>query len=459
MASTRFTTDHYDNDRWGWVMVAVTFTSCFVMFVHLKALSVLLLPMTNDLESDLWFVGWIAVLYTMVLNCFGPVAGALSRLLGARAMMVFGGFLYTSGIILTSVSTTVPLLSVFTVGLSGVGSSLHWNISWAVMASYFKEKYPLAVGISTMGEPIGMMIFGPITQVLLDTYGWRGTMFLLGAISFHLVPCAMLVQRDPSSSLPETDQYQEVSVSDEEDNSQEQGGTDYAKDECDTTDEGNHSYQNSRQSKAGRCCQLFIEAIDFKVLADVRFILLTSGRFTATFAFNAWLVFMVPHGQFQGLSNIQASFLPTAFGVGNVVGKLVPPLLQKFGIQSPMAFWACSGAALVCVSLIAEAFIKPFIGQLAFTGLVGVGFAVLYQGIDVMIRSLSTDDRFISLLGWQGVFTGVAGALGGLVAGRLYVWTRSFSTSHCVFAGVTLLTIPLLVVQARYCNKGIKTQR
>ena len=62
---------NYDHDSWGWIMVAAAFVNCFVIMGQLKAFGVLLIPITDDLDSDLWLIGWVAVLYHIVPNCFG----------------------------------------------------------------------------------------------------------------------------------------------------------------------------------------------------------------------------------------------------------------------------------------------------------------------------------------------------------------------------------------------------
>ncbi|XP_038057772.1 monocarboxylate transporter 11-like [Patiria miniata] len=433
MAPSGYDASPYDHDKWGWVMVATLFICNLVVYGNLKALGVLLIPMTNDLDSDLWLVGLIAVFYGIMNRCMGPVVAAACRLLGSRPMMVFGGLLSTLGFMLTSISTSVFAVAVFIVGLSGVGSAFSLFINTATMASYFKENYPLAIGISTMGVPAGVMVYGPMTQVLLDTYGWRRTMLLLGGISFHLVACAVLMRRNPPSSAPDTEKYQEVAVSDEE--------------------EKKDNSSNYREHRARQCCQNILKAIDLVLLTDVRLVLLICAGCTASLTYRAWLVYMVPHGQFQGLSDFEASFLPTSYGVGNAMGKLIMPFLQQVGIKPSMALWACFGASVVCVSFLLHAFVRPFIGQLVITGLVGVGYALTYQANDVMIRFLHADDRFVSVLGWQGVFVGVAGILGGLISGWVYEWTGSFSIALCIFSGVILLSIPLFLAEAIYAKR------
>ncbi|XP_038053365.1 monocarboxylate transporter 5-like [Patiria miniata] len=458
MASTGVKPTYYDHDKWGWVMVAAVFVNCFVIVGQIKSFGVLLIPMANDLDSDLWLVGWIAGLHVMAQNSIAPLAGALSRLFGSRPMMVIGGLSYTLGLILSSMSPSIPFLSIFIIGLSGIGSAFNFFIGSAVMASYFKEKYPLAIGIATMGFPLGMMIYGPVTQVLLDTYGWRGTMLLLGGVSFHLVPCAMLARRDPSFSSPDSQQYQEVSVSDEEDADAMEEQT-VCSDGKPTTPKGrSRSNLDLRKSRLRECCQRITDALDLALLKDRRFVLLVFARLTGALAYSPLVVYVVTHGQFQGLTLIQASFLPTAFGFGNVIGKLVAPILQQVGVKPSMTFWACFGASVVCASFLLDAFIRPFIGQLTLAGLIGVGYATMFQANDVMLRFLSTDDRLVSMLCWQGFFIGLTAALGGLVAGWIYEWTGSFSISFCLFGGVTLLSIPLFIAEAVYAKRRAPLQ-
>ncbi|XP_038076317.1 monocarboxylate transporter 3-like [Patiria miniata] len=440
MAGSPGTAVTYDNDKWGWVMVASLFVCCFVTMGNIKALGVLLIPINNDFDSDLWIIGWIAVWYNVTLNCLGPVVGALSRILGSRPMMIFGGLLCTAGFMLTSISTTVSQVAIFIIGLAGVGSSFVWFNNFAAMAWYFKDNYVTAFGIGTMGMPIGIMTLGPVTQVLVDTYGWRGTMLVLGGVSFHLVACGMLAQRDQFSSSTDGEEYQVLREDDSMHAEEEANGTSVC-----TSAARNLPEQNLRE-RAREFCRRFIAALDCAVLTDVRFVLLTTARCTVAFAFSGWMVYMVSHGQFQGLTETQASFLPTAFGIGNIIGKAVAPVLHCFSLKPRMTILACFGCGLLCVSLVGHAFIRPFIGQMAVVGVVGAANSLIYQTVEVMTRFLSTDDRLVSILGWQGVFTGVAAAFGGLTSGLVYEWSRSFSISFCMYGGLTLLAIPLLVI-------------
>ena len=55
-----------------------------------------------------------------------------------------------------------------------------------MVAKYFNKKRSFATGSVTMGPSLGMFIWGPVTQVLLDSVGWRNT-FRVMALSCTLI--------------------------------------------------------------------------------------------------------------------------------------------------------------------------------------------------------------------------------------------------------------------------------
>ena len=67
----------------------------------------------------------------------------------------------------------------------------------ALLGQYFDKYYLLASGVSETCIGLGIIIFSPLTQVLLDTYGWRNTLLLLGGIYSHMIIGGILL-RSPS---------------------------------------------------------------------------------------------------------------------------------------------------------------------------------------------------------------------------------------------------------------------
>ncbi|NXK18576.1 MOT13 protein, partial [Arenaria interpres] len=52
------------------------------------------------------------------------------------------------------------------------------------------------------GASLSGLALGPLVPLLLDTYGWRGALLLLAAISFNLVAAGALLRPLPVSNEP-----------------------------------------------------------------------------------------------------------------------------------------------------------------------------------------------------------------------------------------------------------------
>ncbi|XP_071806547.1 monocarboxylate transporter 5-like [Asterias amurensis] len=453
MSSPRRSTN-YDNHPMGWVIIGAAFITNVILMGNVKALGVLLIAIETDFSSHLWLIGWIATLHSMLKNVLGPLITVLIRILGSRFVFISGGIFGGIGLTLASQSTSVVQLAICLVLVSGVGTAFSGFCAFALMASYFEERYSVANAVSTAGFPIGMVVVGPVTQILLDTYGWRGVVLLLGGLSFNLVALGALVTTNivPSSSK----RYKEVAISDKDEASRKKTEEEVPTDsgsiiELSTKDD--ERKQDTSCHPDFLSCQKFSTMMDFSVLANPRFILVTLARCCSELCYTCWVVFIVSHGQFQGLSYLHSSLLPTAFGAGNFLGKLVVPLVEKNGFNPAslrLAFFVCS---LLSVSFTLTALVNSFAGQMVSSASIGFGFGVFFQANDSLTKTLADDDRIINILGWRVLFSGFAGIFGGLLGGWLYEWTGSFQVTLFAFAGLTLLPIPLYCIDSVYTKK------
>lgn len=55
-------------------------------------------------------------------------------------------------------------------------------------------------GIAVCGSGLGTLLFAPITSALISYYGWRGAMFIIGAITLNCIPLGMMFR--PVPELP-----------------------------------------------------------------------------------------------------------------------------------------------------------------------------------------------------------------------------------------------------------------
>lgn len=62
------------------------------------------------------------------------------------------------------------------------------------LSRYFSRRRVLAVGLALTGNGASSLLLAPALQFLLDTFGWRGALLLLGAVTLHLTPCGALLR-------------------------------------------------------------------------------------------------------------------------------------------------------------------------------------------------------------------------------------------------------------------------
>jgi len=74
---------------------------------------------------------------------------------------------------------------------TGIGQSMMLLSCNVIIQQRFNKHRSLATGISILGVSIGNFIGAPLSKLLLDLFGLRGTLALLGAIYSHGIPLGL----------------------------------------------------------------------------------------------------------------------------------------------------------------------------------------------------------------------------------------------------------------------------
>ncbi|XP_054431760.1 monocarboxylate transporter 11 isoform X2 [Pteronotus mesoamericanus] len=123
-----------------------------------------------------------------------PVGSALSTRWGARPVVMIGGILTSLGFVCSAFSGSLLHLYLGLGVLSGSGWALVFAPALGTLSHYFSRRRVLAVGLALTGNGASSLLLAPTLQLLLDTFGWRGALLLLGAITLHLTPCGALLR-------------------------------------------------------------------------------------------------------------------------------------------------------------------------------------------------------------------------------------------------------------------------
>ena len=146
-----------------------------------------LLTLHNSLLHSSAWVGSVQIALIFVL---GPLTSALVNRLGCRLTAVIGGLSCVSGLLLSSLASSVYVMYVTYSVLFGFGSSCLFVSSYVIISQHFEKYLSIATGILASGTGLGIIIVAPILQALLDSCGWRTTYRVTaGIISIVCVLC------------------------------------------------------------------------------------------------------------------------------------------------------------------------------------------------------------------------------------------------------------------------------
>ncbi|XP_060060245.1 monocarboxylate transporter 11 isoform X3 [Erinaceus europaeus] len=105
-----------------------------------------------------------------------------------------GGVLTSLGFVFSAFASSMLHLFLGLGLLAGSGWALVFAPALGTLSRYFSSRRVLAVGLALTGNGVSSLLLAPALQLLLDTFGWRGALLLLGAITLHLTPCGALLR-------------------------------------------------------------------------------------------------------------------------------------------------------------------------------------------------------------------------------------------------------------------------
>lgn len=143
---------------------------------------------TNPLiEEHGWGVQEISLAYSfflLVSTFSGMACGKMSEKMDTRALMLLAGVLESLGWGMTGFANSIPMLY-FTFGvIGGFGDGIVYNLSVNVATQWYPEKPGFASGICTGCVALSALIFAPLGQFFISSFGAAGSFKLCGLIFF-----------------------------------------------------------------------------------------------------------------------------------------------------------------------------------------------------------------------------------------------------------------------------------
>jgi Major Facilitator Superfamily len=145
---------------------------------------------------------WVGSLFMAVPLLVGPIMSNLVDKYGCRKMTILGGILSCSGFVGASMSNSIGMLYLTFGIIAGLGLGIGYVTCVVSIAFWFDKRRTFATGIGASGTGLGTFIYAPLTQYLIETFGWRGATLILAGTLLNMCVCGSLM-RDPDWLIEE----------------------------------------------------------------------------------------------------------------------------------------------------------------------------------------------------------------------------------------------------------------
>lgn len=259
------------NGGWGWMVV---FGAQLINVFNQSIVSVFGLMFGgffNSLKESETRVALVMNASSAFLNLTGLITAPLMRNFTARGIAMFGCAFVSFGLMLSSLATSLPQVLFTYSFMVGSGLGLIAPSIFMAVNSYFTTKKSRAFGFALAGTGFGQMIMPQIVKALLNEFGYRGTVLIVGSLSLHGVLGASLFQ-------PVEKHLKRKSSADEEaeEMSETQPLLSLVPSSSSAQDFHEIPDHNDRS-----CCQRLAHSLDLSLLKDARFVILNFGLSSA----------------------------------------------------------------------------------------------------------------------------------------------------------------------------------
>ncbi len=358
------------------------------------AYSVILVALLHEYGWSRSVLAGAFSVFTLVHGAVNPVVGALCDRLRPLRLMAMGGA--ALGLVLWAdsyISTPWQLYLGFGVFTAMAVAAAGWVPALVQVQRAFQDRLGLALGIVSSGVGVGMLLVVPLTQLLIDAYGWRTAFRVLAAICvLWIVPSSsFLLRRAPARR---------------------------------------HAPQPAAAPQKSPSTATLAEA-----MRGTPFWLMLAAFFFGNICSQTLHVHQVAYLVDQGVTAIIAASVVGVVGASSIVGKTGGGWLSD---RVEREFVYLAGIAIMVASVAAIAALGAPPARWAIYGyavLLGLGYSVTASLIPAMVSDRFSGPQFGTIVGVGLMGSAAGSAIGPLMAGYLFDHTGSYMLAFTIAAG------------------------
>ncbi len=369
---------------------------------------VFLKPLAEEFQ---WGRGATALAYTLQWWISSPAAvllGWLSDRIGARKVLLFGGFVFGLGILLCSSIQNLWQFYLYFGVLAGIGRAAARAPLLTAVFQFFNRRKGLAVGITLSGTGIGTFLYPTLARYVMFVMDWRAAFLVIGAVSFVILLASAFFIRPPRPGEIEAG-----------------------------TDRPNPNAADDVGGILGSPDRVWTVA---QVLRHRVFLIFVVTGLACCISHSLPLAHIVAYATDRGIAELTAANILGLVGISAAVGRLLwgatsdrigarTTVLCCITLQTAMMFWVAFASSALAFHLFA------------------IGFGLAYGGVlplyAVVTRELFGMRRFGTIYGMHSFATSLGMGGGGLVGGYLFDYTGSYFLPFMTSTVLGLIAITL----------------
>ncbi len=170
-----------------------------------ESFPVFLVSLENDFQVDRVALTSIYSTYMLVYGLSAPATGYMIDRFGTRLCYGAGLTMLTLAFGLSGQATELWHLYLLIGICGGIGTAALGMVPASTLASaWFDKRLPSAMSLLYASLGIGVLMFSPFSQWLIDSFGWRDAYFWLGMVPFAALPLMFVLPwRQLQAGAPE----------------------------------------------------------------------------------------------------------------------------------------------------------------------------------------------------------------------------------------------------------------
>jgi predicted MFS family arabinose efflux permease len=184
--------------NWSRPAVVVTLAAAAIMVVTMgsrQTLGLFVSPLNSATGLGITTISLALAIGQFTWGAIQPLAGAAADRHGPRAVLILGLVVLALGTALTPFMSSGFGLILSLGLLAAIGSG---GASFSVLIGAAAQRLPAeargtASGVINAGGSFGQFVFAPITQKLIQAFGWMGAMWTLAVVTLAAIPLVGMV--------------------------------------------------------------------------------------------------------------------------------------------------------------------------------------------------------------------------------------------------------------------------